>query len=348
MSIEEGIFKKSVIDFNKLAVYGFIKSGNLWQYTTNFMNNDFRAEITIDESGVVSGKVYETDNNEEYIPLRVEAMSIGYSGQVRSAYEQILSDIKEKCAHENYFILAQSNRLAKAIYNRYGDKPSFPWDKFTGYGVFVNPQNHKWYAVIMNIDKSKVDKKQSGETEIVNLKLDGQKIVELLGKKGFYPAYHMNKKNWISVALDESVTDDMLLVLLEESHLFTEGKSSGRGKGNCAWLVPANPQYFDIKAAFAKQDEIIWKQSANIKVGDTAYMYIASPVSAVCYKCKVTEADIPYDYQDKNLKISKVMKIKRLKTYSSDFMPLSRLKDFGVSSIRSQRLCPDKLKDALG
>ena len=40
------------------------------------------------------------------------------------------------------------------------------------------------------------------------------------------------------------------------------------------------------------------------------FMYVGAPVSAILYKCKVTEVDIPYDYEDKNLKITALMNIK--------------------------------------
>ncbi len=32
-------------------------------------------------------------------------------------------------------------------------------------------------------------------------------------------------------------------------------------------------------------------------------MYVGAPVSAILYKCKVAETDIPYDYRDGNLTI---------------------------------------------
>ena len=47
------------------------------------------------------------------------------------------------------------------------------------------------------------------------------KIKELHKEKGFYPAYHMNKKNWISILLNDTVPDKALLDLLDESHGFT-------------------------------------------------------------------------------------------------------------------------------
>ena len=84
-------------------------------------------------------------------------------------------------------------------------------------------------------------------------------------------------------------------------------------------IIPANPKYYDIVHAFDDTDEIDWKQGAGIKTGDTVFMYVASPVSAILYKCKVTETDIPYKYEDGNLTISALMKIKLLKRYKPDF-----------------------------
>ena len=73
----------------------------------------------------------------------------------------------------------------------------------------------------MDINVQKVDKKLIGNVEVVNIKLDPDKIKDLHKEKGFYPAYHMNKKNWISILLNDTVPDAVLLKLLDESHSFT-------------------------------------------------------------------------------------------------------------------------------
>lgn len=347
MSLEENIFKRAKIDFNKLEQYGFQQSENEWIYSKTFMNGDFRAVIKISESGIVSGNVYETDSDDIYVPLRVESMAAGFAGEVRGEYEKILQDIMEKCCRIKYFVFPQANRLCEKIREKYGDNPCFPWEKFNGHGVFKNPQNNKWYALIMCIDAAKIDKNLCGKIEVVNIKLSEDKIPHLHTEKGFYPAYHMNKKSWITIVLNDTVVDDMLFKLLDESHGFTVGKQSKNRSGKAQWLIPANPQYFDIGVAFTKQKEIIWKQSSDIKVGDILYMYVGAPVSAVLYKCEATAVDIPYDYADKNIKINKVMKIKRLKKYPYDFMPFARLKDFKVNSVRGPRICPQDVVDVL-
>ena len=37
-------------------------------------------------------------------------------------------------------------------------------------------------------------------------------------EKGFRPAYHMNKNHWISILLNDSVSDDQIFPLLELSY----------------------------------------------------------------------------------------------------------------------------------
>lgn len=219
MTLEENVFKRCNIDFCRLAQYGFCLIENKWQYSVLFLNGEFSAVIIIDLKGHVFGNVYETATNDVFLPLRVEGMD-GFATKVRTAYLNILKDIKEKCCHENIFVFSQANRLAREIDKQYKDKPVFPWDDFSG-GVFKNPNNGKWYAIVMNINSKKIDPTLSGEIEIVNIKLEPEKIKKLHQEKGFYPAYHMNKKNWITIMLNDVVSDKVLFELLQESHNFT-------------------------------------------------------------------------------------------------------------------------------
>ena len=220
MTIEENIFKRAEINKNALAGYGFRQAKGFWTLERPLMNGDFKAVIRIDSAGHISGTVYEIATEDEYLPLRVESMD-GFAAEVRNAYIEILKDIKEKCCHKNAFLSGQANRLADEIYKRYGDKPEFPWPEYPTFGVFKNPNNGKWYAIVMALNVQKLDKKLAGEVEVMNIKLDPEKIKELHKEKGFYPAYHMNKKNWISILLNDTVPDKVLLALLDESHRFT-------------------------------------------------------------------------------------------------------------------------------
>ena len=77
-------------------------------------------------------------------------------------------------------------------------------------------------------------------------------------------------------------------------------------------------------------------------------MYVAAPVLAIMYKCKVTETDIPYRYQDENLTIKALMKIKLLKRYDPEAFTFDILKEeYGIFAVRGPRGIPHSLSGAL-
>ena len=53
---------------------------------------------------------------------------------------------------------------------------------------------------------------------------DEGEIIDLLQKEGFYPAWHMNKKYWISITLNDIVDDKLLFKLVDESYSYSEKK----------------------------------------------------------------------------------------------------------------------------
>ena len=114
------------------------------------------------------------------------------------------------------------------------------------------------------------------------------------------------------------------------------------------WIIPSNPKYYDVIAAFEASDVIDWKQGRGINAGDTVYLYVGAPISAILYKCRVLETDIPYDYQDKNLTITALMKIKLLRKYEPDKFTFERLNDeFKIFAIRGPRGTTPSLSAAL-
>ena len=114
------------------------------------------------------------------------------------------------------------------------------------------------------------------------------------------------------------------------------------------WIIPANPGYYDIVHAFDDVREIEWKQGRGIKSGDTVFIYAGAPVSAVLYKCRVMETDIPYHYSDENLTITEVMRIKLQKRYKPSQFTFEKLKEkYGIYAVRGPRGIPDSLSEAL-
>ena len=208
MSIENNIFKRYVPISEKCKK----------EYEVFFLDNKFKAVIKIQDNGNVTGTVYDIENNDEFLPLRVESQEGSFVGKVREEYEKILTDIRDKYFTKNHFIYPQSNRITQLIYKKYGNKPEFLWEKFDGSGIFRNPESKKWYAGILDVKGNKITKTKHGIIEVLDIKLNPEEIQELLMQPDFYPAYHMNKKTWITIILDDSLSDKKIMELIEESH----------------------------------------------------------------------------------------------------------------------------------
>lgn len=54
--------------------------------------------------------------------------------------------------------------------------------------------------------------------EIANFKIVPENLSEMLKKDGYFPAYHMNKKTWMTVLLDGTVPFSEIQRLLDASY----------------------------------------------------------------------------------------------------------------------------------
>lgn len=216
LSIEEEVFKRSIVNYNKLIDYGFKKDGNRYILKKEFLDNSFLAIITINDKGIANGKIIDLLVNEEYTNIRTEMNGV-FVNKVREEYKIILNEIKNNCYDSKYFINNQANNISKYIKDKYNVEPEFLWKKYPYFGIFRNKSNNKWFALITNIDKSKIDE-GTGEVELLNIKLDKNEIKELLREDGFYEAYHMNKKSWISIILNDTLNDNKIYELINESY----------------------------------------------------------------------------------------------------------------------------------
>ena len=219
--IEDNIFKKARLDVNKIQNSGFKDLKDGFEIEKDLMDGVFKSIIKIDKKGLVRGKIYDTQNGEEYLLFRMKHQTGGYSSKVRDEYEDILRYILKKYFIENYFISPQANRITELIHKEYGVVPDFPWKgqkNASDAGVFRKTPDGKWFGLIMNVKKDKVIKKAEGTFDIINLKLGETEIQQLIQQKGFYPAYHMNKQYWITILLDDTLEDKIIMKYIKKSY----------------------------------------------------------------------------------------------------------------------------------
>lgn len=111
----------------------------------------------------------------------------------------------------------------KLVNESYSVSPEYPFDN-SSTPVFRHTDNRKWFAVMINIPKSKLIPDTRGNVDIVNLKCDPFLSSTLIGENGIFPAYHMNKTHWITVILDESTDSGTVKWLLGISYDLTKKK----------------------------------------------------------------------------------------------------------------------------
>ena len=114
--------------------------------------------------------------------------------------------------------LSQRRRVTAYIRDRYAVEPEYLWAKYPNYAVFRQPASRKWFALVMDISRSRLGLEGGGDVDIMDVKCGALMVGSLLAQDGFLPAYHMSKSSWISILLDETVSDEQIYPLLELSY----------------------------------------------------------------------------------------------------------------------------------
>ena len=95
---------------------------------------------------------------------------------------------------------------------QFNTQPDYPWDGDET-AVLRHADNRKWFALVMNLPKSKFGLPTADRTDVMNLKLPPEMIGSFGPSDGIYPAYHMNKASWVSVLLDTADADTVKFLL---------------------------------------------------------------------------------------------------------------------------------------
>ncbi len=122
----------------------------------------------------------------------------------------------------------QRAELENYILETYPARADHPWIKYPNYEVFRHSGSGKWFALLMDVPKRKLGLSEEGVLDVVNVKCDPIMIGSLLPEPGFFPAYHMSKGSWITIALDGSAEEETVKLLLDRSFDLTNAKVKKR------------------------------------------------------------------------------------------------------------------------
>ena len=209
IDVEEYNFSKE-----KLLQYGFKEEAEKLIYRKEILDSSFLIEIVFVDSQLLI-EVYDLEFDEIYSLYSVDS-AIGETVQnIREHVEKLLSSILG--------LADESGKISLEIIdycnNKYGENHVNPFKKHPDILAFVNEKN-KWYALLSDVEYNKLNKNTDITTKvkILNVKYPTDRILEIIDNKNIFPAYHMNKKHWISIVLDKNIKLEAIKELIDISY----------------------------------------------------------------------------------------------------------------------------------
>lgn len=248
--------KNRKINEKELVKYGFQKENENYIYKTKIKNNQFEANVIISKERKYA-KLIELENETEFILVDIETSNGKFVGELKQEYDQIIEDIISKCTSKEAFKSKQAKEVIRYIEEKYGDKLEFLWEKFDDNAIWRNKQNSKWYGVLLTVSARKLGMEEDKMVEIIDLRYSKEKIEAILSDTKIFPGYHMNKKSWITIKLDESVDTTEIFQLIDNSYRLSIGNKCGI-TGECL-----SQKVYEYLTTIPKGKVVTYKQVAE-------------------------------------------------------------------------------------
>ena len=215
--MEQNFFKYKKLNRTKLLDYGFTESKNIFTITKKILNGDFLLDIKIKSPNIVETSLLEIATDEIYT-LHLTSAQGSFVGQIREEYNQILEDIAGKCFETDIFKFPQTLEIIEYIKNKYGDEVEYLWEKFPDNAVCRRKDNQKWYFAILTVSKNTLGFESKEKVEVIDFRETPEDIEKLVDNKKYFAGYHMNKKHWLTIILDGSVSIEEIYKRIDKSY----------------------------------------------------------------------------------------------------------------------------------
>ena len=214
MNIETEIFNRYSASQKQLLNYGFIPLDNNYYFEKNILDNSFKIVVEYKDN-TINAKVIDLAFNDEYINFRNDTIG-EFNHQVKTILIDLLLDIRDKCFKAELFIYPQTNFINNYLISTFSN-PIFPFTKHPNFAVYK--KGNKWFVTINDIPLNKLTNNTDNKIiEAMNIKINPNNRHELLKIDGIYPAYHINKNHWLTVTLDNRISNSELIKLINQSY----------------------------------------------------------------------------------------------------------------------------------
>ncbi|MCR5613318.1 MmcQ/YjbR family DNA-binding protein [Treponema sp.] len=208
------ILNSAVPQKEKLIAFGFIAHGDKLELKKEIADGQFYALIQLSDKSLTAD-VYEAATDEKYVLFNVASAQGAFVGELRSEVLDLIERIRAEC----FLCEDLKQKYVDFLHSHFNAAGDTPWCDTTS--TVYRCSNNKWFGLVMKIKYKNLGFESDEAVWVVNLKAEN--IESIVDKKSIFPAYHMNKKYWITVLLT-AVTDFEKLCELTEKSFELVGK----------------------------------------------------------------------------------------------------------------------------
>ena len=209
------IFRSAKINKDSLKAAGFTTNDdNNYEMGVPVSNGAFNAEISLAISDqTLTVHLFDSATGEKYALFDMPSHG-AFVASLREEVQKIIDDIKAKCFETNDL----KDDYIAWIKSKFGAEPDYPWPDDAPYSFVFRCPNEKWFALVMRIKYRQLGLTGDEAVWVVNMKADQDSIPNLVDRKSIFPAWHMNKKHWITILLTAVTDFNKVCELTEKSY----------------------------------------------------------------------------------------------------------------------------------
>ena len=215
--IEKEIFNGYKLNIASLTKYEFLEKDGTFASNFDILDGNFTLEMKIKDSDI-SSKIIDKESGDEY-KLHLLKQNLGeFALSVKNEYIKILTDIRDCCFTKEFTDL--TDEVINEIEKKYHVRKEYLWEKYPTFFVYRREDNNKWFLLFVKIEENKIGMSESENlVPLIVIRCKKNEANNYIDKKTIFPAYHMNKSNWISIPLNHQVLNKgKIIELVDESY----------------------------------------------------------------------------------------------------------------------------------
>lgn len=206
------IVEQYIPNFKELLTFGFQKQKESYIFR-KLLNEELYMEILISEKEFIVN-VYEIADNEKYLPFYRKEGTGSYISEIKEKVEEEIETIKRNCFH----CTDLRKQVLNYIKETYQTVPEYSWPDTPSACSLKTNMKHKWYGIMMNIPYKTLGIEKDGNVDIINVKNNPDKVESMIDHQNYFPAYHMNKKYWVTILLNNNIDIKEIIKRIDESY----------------------------------------------------------------------------------------------------------------------------------